>query len=110
MPKDISEIREEKKEKLKRKVQEQGKEQQEQAEKQANAIKKQMLKKALTKEARERLGRIRAANPEKAEQLGLLVIKVWRSGQIQGKIDDDKFKQLLKQISSNKRETNIKRR
>ncbi len=110
MPKDISEIREEKKEKLKRKFQEQREEKQEQAEKQANAIKKQMLKQALTKEARERLGRIRAADPEKAEQVELLLIKVWKSGQAQGKINDDKLKQLLKQISSNKRETNIKRR
>ncbi len=110
MPEDISEIREQKKKELQEQIQEGRKEKQEQVQKQAEAMKQQMLRQALTKEARERLGRIRAATPEKAEKVEALAIRLWRSGQINGKITDEKLKQLLKKISSQKKEPNIKRR
>ncbi len=110
MPEDLSEIREKKKQELKEKMREGRQEKQEQAQKQAEAMKKQMLKQALTKKARERLGRIRAAKPEKAEKIESLIIRLHRSGQIKGKIDDEKLKELLKQINKGKKELNIKRK
>lgn len=110
MPKDISEIKEQRKKQLQDKLRSNRGEMEESQKRQMEAVKKQMLKKAMTKEARERLGRIRAANENKAQNLEMLVLQLWKSGQVQGKIDDDQLKQVLKRISSKKKDIEIKRR
>lgn len=111
---DLSNIREKKKEELKRQMEEaegKGKGGAEAAQReQREAMKDRMLRKAMTQEARERLGRIRAANEEKAKKVEMLALKLWKSGQIQGKIDDKQLKQLLKRLSSRKEDYNIKRK
>jgi programmed cell death protein 5 len=76
---------------------------------QIEAIKKQMLSKILTKDAAERLGRVRLGNPMLASQLELYLIQLYQSGQLRETIDDEKLKQILN-VLVEKRQTKIKRK
>ena len=67
-----------------------------------------IVKQALTKEALQRYGNFKAAFPDRAVQLLVILAQAIQSGQIT-KIDDDTLKEILKKISSEKREINIKR-
>lgn len=59
---------------------------------------KQIASQILTKEARSRLGNIRAAKPDLASQIELQLVQLHRSGQIRDKITDEQLKNLLQQI------------
>ncbi len=59
---------------------------------------RQQAAKFLTKDARERLGNIRAADPEKASMLEQQIANLGMAGQIR-KIDDDQLKDILKKAS-----------
>ncbi|MEM2969326.1 MAG: DNA-binding protein [Candidatus Bathyarchaeia archaeon] len=76
---------------------------------QFEALKKEVLRKIMTKEALERLGRVRLVNPILASQLELYLFQVHQSGQLKEIIDDKKLKQILNVLTP-KRETKIKRR
>ena len=78
--------------------------------KQFEALKKEILRKILTKSALERLGRIKLANPVLATQLELYLFQVYQSGQLKGSIDDRKLKQILSVLVPKKRKTRIKRK
>jgi len=67
-----------------------------------------VVKQALTKEALERYGNLKAAYPEKAVQVLVTLAQAIQTGQIQ-KIDDDTLKMLLKKITPSKRTFKIKR-
>ncbi len=83
----------------------------EEAEKRMEAQKKAILRKIMTSEARERLGRVRVARPQVAENLESQLVMLAQKGAINGKIDDEKLKELLKKITeSNKKEINIRRK
>ena len=82
----------------------QGQEEQEQNQ-QAQAL----IKKLLDPKAQERLGNIKAANPLLAEKIEALMLYLYQSGQLKGKITEDLFKQILSKLS-NKRETKITRK
>jgi programmed cell death protein 5 len=73
------------------------------------ALKKEVLRKILTKEALERLGRVRIANPIIATQLEIYLFQLHQSGQLNEIIDDDKLKQILKVLTP-KRKTKIRRK
>jgi programmed cell death protein 5 len=73
------------------------------------AMKKEVLRKILTKEAVERLGRVRLANPLVATQLELYLFQLSQSGQLNEIIDDVKLKQILNVLTPS-RKTKIKRR
>jgi programmed cell death protein 5 len=77
--------------------------------KQIEEMKKQILNKILTKEAFERLARVRIANLQLASQAELYLLQLYQSGKIQEKITDDKLKDVLRVLSAPK-EINIKRR
>src|SRR3989344_9239545 len=62
-----------------------------------------IVKQALTKEALERYGNLKAAYPEKAVQLLVILVQAIQQGQIQ-KVDDDTLKQILKKLSPKKKE------
>lgn len=64
------------------------------------AMKKAVLKKVLSKEATERLGRIKLVKPEIANQLELYLVQVYQSGKIGGMITDDQLKTILEQIAT----------
>lgn len=63
-------------------------------------MKKAVLKKVLTKEATERLGRIRLVKPEIANQLELYLMQLYQSGKIGAMITDEQLKTILEQIAT----------
>jgi len=66
-------------------------------------LKKVVMRKILTKEAIERLGRIRLVKPELATQLELYLLQLYQSGQIKNTIDDTRLKQILDAITKKKK-------
>ena len=78
--------------------------------KQFEALKKEALRKILTKNAFERLGRIKLANPVLATQLEMYLFQVFQSGQLKETIDDRKLKHILSVLAPRKRKTKIKRK
>jgi programmed cell death protein 5 len=75
---------------------------------QLDVMKKQLLSGILTREAFERLSRVRMVNPEVAAQLEVYLIQLHQSGGLPGKIDDGKLREILA-IITQKREMKIKR-
>ena len=67
---------------------------------QMEIMKKAVLKKILTKEATERLGRIKLVKPEIANQLELYLVQLYQSGKIGNMITDDQLKTILEQIAT----------
>ena len=67
-----------------------------------------IVKQALTKEALQRYGNLKAAFPDKAVQLLVILVQAIQSGQIT-KIDDDTLKEILKKLSPEKKDIKIKR-
>ncbi len=63
-------------------------------------MKKTVLKKILTKEATERLGRIKLVKPEIANQLELYLVQLYQSGKIGSMVTDDQLKMILEQIAT----------
>ena len=78
--------------------------------KQIEEMKRQILLKLLTKEAFERLGRVRSVNPNLAGQAELYLIQLFQSGQVKA-VDDEELKKVLKALSDGgKRDFSIKRK
>lgn len=73
------------------------------------ALKKEIIRKILTKEALERLGRVRVANPLVATQLEIYLFQLYQSGKLQETIDDKKLKEILNVLTP-ERKMKIKRR
>jgi programmed cell death protein 5 len=105
MAEDIEEIR-------KRKLMELQKRYLEQQKAQEEAIRQEMelqaqldaiMRKILTPEARERLGRVKLVKPELARQVELVLVQLYQAGQIREPIDDDKLKKILAQIDARTR-------
>jgi programmed cell death protein 5 len=74
------------------------------------AEQKDLLRKVLTPEARERLGRIRVAKPEAAAAVEQQILALAVSGRIQHPIDDATLRAILERIMPEKREITITRR
>lgn len=88
----------------------QGDEAQEAAQQQAEAQKNALLRQYLTDDARKRLNTVKMSKPQFGEQVERQVVTLARSGRIQGKIDDDKMKQLLKELKPDSKSFDIQRR
>jgi programmed cell death protein 5 len=71
--------------------------------------KKQAMRAILTDDARERLGRIKAARPELAENLENQLIMLAQSGRLKNKINDEQLKELLSKLLPKKRDITIRR-
>ena len=67
-----------------------------------------IVKQALTEEALERYGNLKAAFPERAVQVLVILTQALQSGQIT-QVDDDTLKEILKKISPEKKDIKIKR-
>ena len=65
-------------------------------------LKKMVMKNILTKEAMERLGRIRLVKPELASQLELYLVQLYQSGKIKTVISEDQLKMILETLSAKK--------
>ena len=63
-------------------------------------MKKTVLKKILTKEATERLGRIKLVKPEIANQLELYLVQLYQAGKIPNMITDEQLKMILEQTAT----------
>ncbi|ASJ02511.1 hypothetical protein A3L09_04205 [Thermococcus profundus] len=105
MAEDIEEIRKRKLMELQKKYLEQQKAQEE-AIKQEMELEAQLeaiMRKILTPEARERLGRVKLVKPELARQVELILVQLYQAGQIREPIGDDKLKRILAQIDARTR-------
>jgi programmed cell death protein 5 len=72
-------------------------------------LKKETLRKILTKEALERLGRVKLANPIVANQLEIYLFQLSQTGQLKEMIDDAKLKHILSVLMPFKK-TKIRRK
>lgn len=80
--------------------------QQAQQMKQLEEMKKKLLGAILSKEAYERLARVRFANPQMAAQAELYLLQIHQSGRLKETVTDEQLKDILKLLTS-KRETRI---
>jgi len=105
MAEDIEEIRKRKLIELQKKYLEQQKAQEE-AIKQEMELEAQLdaiMRRILTPEARERLGRVKLVKPELARQVELVLVQLYQAGQIREPVDDAKLKRILAQIDERTR-------
>lgn len=65
-------------------------------------MKKVMIRRLMTKDAIERIGRIRVVKPDLANQLELYLIQLYQAGEIKQVIDDKQLKELLNLLTSKK--------
>ena len=65
-------------------------------------LKKRVMKVILSKEAMERLGRIKLVKPELAAQLELYLVQLYQSGKIKGAISEEQMKLILETLSARK--------
>lgn len=72
--------------------------------------KKTLLRAILTTDARERLGRIKVARPEVAENIENQLIMLAQSGRLKNKINDEQLRELLSKLLPKKRDIKIRRK
>ena len=77
--------------------------------KQLEEMKNKLLGKILHRDAQERLGRVRIADPQLASQVELYLIQLFQAGKLQELVTDEKLKEVLR-ILSEKKEISIRRR
>lgn len=77
--------------------------------KQIEEMKRNILNRILTKEAFERLSRVRSVNPILANQVDLYLLQTYQTGKLTESITDEKLKEILKLLSE-KKDFNIKRK
>jgi len=68
--------------------------------KQIEEMKKKIMKTILTKEAIERMGRIRLIKPDLALQIELYLVQMYQAGKLKGQIDDDSLKMILDTLTT----------
>jgi len=72
--------------------------------KQIEEMKKKIFMTILSKEAYERLSRVRVANPDLANQADMYLLQVYQSGKMPGRVTDDQMKEILRMLSSGSRQ------
>ncbi|MEF8853638.1 MAG: DNA-binding protein [Haloarculaceae archaeon] len=108
---ELEELRRKKMEQLQDRQEGEGAEEAREAQReQREAQKKAMLRKHLTDDARKRLNTIKMSKPEFGEQVEQQVVALAQSGRIQGRIDDEKMKAILKELQPDEQEYDIRRR
>ena len=109
---DLEKLREEKMQELRERKQAKGGdgEAQEARRQEAEAQKKALLRQHLTDGARKRLNSVKMSKPEFAEQAEQQILALAQRGQLQGKIDEEKMKQLLKELKPDDKSFNVRRR
>jgi len=75
---------------------------------QMEAMKKKLLGKMLSKEAYERLGRVRFANPELAAQAEIYLLQVYQAGKLGESVSDAQMTEILRLLSE-KRDFRIRK-
>ena len=77
---------------------------------QMEAQKKALLRQHLTDGARKRLNTVKMSKPDFGEQVEQQVLTLAQSGRLQGKIDEEKMKQLLQELKPDEQSFDIRRR
>ena len=78
--------------------------------KQQRAMRENVIRVALTSEARQRLANVRMVKPEVAQAIEDYIVQMVTSGRLKRTIDDDQLKELLSTIQGQaKREFKIRR-
>jgi len=72
-------------------------------------IKKMILRNILTKDARERLNRIKLVKPDLALQLELYLVQLYQNGKLRSQMNDKQLKTILETLSSEKKYKIIKK-
>lgn len=111
----LEKLREEKMKKLQDQAGGQGQGQQSQeaqqaAQEQAKAQQDALLKQYLTDDARQRLNAVEMSKPEFAEKVKQQVTALAQSGRLQGRIDEDQMKSILKELKPESKSFDIRRR
>jgi|YelNatPaOPRAMG01_1025707.scaffolds.fasta_scaffold04323_23 programmed cell death protein 5 len=65
-------------------------------------LKKKIIQKILSKEAIERLGRVRLSKPELAEQVELYLLQLYKAGKLKEEISDEQLKAVLEALTTKK--------
>ncbi len=80
-----------------------------QEDKEKKAFRENIIRMALTSEARQRLANIRMVKPQIAQTIEEYIVQLASSGKLKQVINDDQLKELLGSIQGRKREFTIKR-
>ena len=80
------------------------------AQERAEAKQEALLKQHLTDGARQRLNAVEMSKPEFAKQVKKQVVALAQSGRVQGRIDEDQMRELLKKLKPDSTDFNIRRR
>ena len=108
---ELERLREEKMEQLQdQQGGEETKEAREAQREQREAQKKALLRQHLTDDARKRLNTVKMSKPQFGEQVEQQVVALAQSGRIQGRIDDEKMKAILKELQPEDQSYDIRRR
>ena len=107
----LEELRRKKMEQLKEQQGQDGSQEAQQAQQEsADAQKQALLRRFLTDGARKRLNTIRMSKPDFADQVERQILALAQSGRINGQIDDEKMKMLLRELQPEKKSFDIRRR
>ncbi|WP_280587839.1 DNA-binding protein [Halorubrum sp. Boch-26] len=108
----LEELREKKMEELRDRQQGGGgdAEAQREAQERADAQQEAVLKQYLTDGARQRLNAVEMSKPEFGEKVKQQVAALAQSGRIQGRIDEDQMRDLLKELQPDQQSFDIRRR
>jgi programmed cell death protein 5 len=107
---ELEKLREQKREQLKDQQGGGDEEAMEAQREQAEAQKKAILRQNLTDGARKRLNTVKMSKPEHGEKIEQQIVALAQSGRIQGKIDEEKMKELLKELTPDSKSFDIRRR
>ena len=108
----LEELREKKMEELRERQQGGGgdAEAQREAQERAEAQQEAVLKQYLTDGARQRLNAVEMSKPQFGEKVKQQVAALAQSGRIQGQIDEDQMRDLLKELQPEQKSFDIRRR
>jgi programmed cell death protein 5 len=108
----LEELREKKMEELRERQQGGGDnaEAQREAQERADAQQEAVLKQYLTDGARQRLNAVAMSKPEFGDKVKQQVAALAQSGRIQGQIDEDQMRDLLKELQPDQQSFDIRRR
>lgn len=107
---ELERIREQKRKQLEEQQGEGQEEAMEAQRQEAEAQKKALLRQHLSDGARKRLNTVKMSKPDVGEKVEQQIIALAQSGRIQGQIDEEKMKQLLKELTPDSKSFDIKRR
>jgi programmed cell death protein 5 len=107
---ELEKLREQKREQLKEQQGGGDEEAMEAQREQAEAQKKAILRQNLTDGARKRLNTVKMSKPEHGDKIEQQIVALAQSGRIQGKIDEEKMKELLKELTPDSKNFDIRRR